>query len=101
MTSRTTALNSGGWFLFLLMALMFLIMMGMAVTWITIGSNNIAANIHKMQCQTEAARIHVAKLEVERDSLLSPYVLGKTAERLGLSMADPGQIRRIEVSRRK
>lgn len=101
MTSRTTTLGSGGWFLFLLMALMFSIMMGMAVTWITIGSSNIASNIHKIQRQTEAARIHVAKLEVERDSLLSPYILGKTAERLGMSMADPGQIRRIEASRRK
>ena len=51
-----------------------------------------------MQRQTESARAHVAKLEVERDSLLSPYVLGKTAEQLGMSMADPGQIRRLKPS---
>ena len=49
--------------------------------------------------QTDSARAHVAKLEVERDSLLSPYVLGKTAEQLGMSMADPGQIRRIKAGR--
>ena len=101
MTSRTAALGSGGWFLFTLMAFMFSIIMGMTVTWINVGSRSIASDIHKMQCQTEAARVHIAKLEVERDSLLSPYILGKTAERLGMSMADPGQIRRIEVSRRK
>ena len=53
-----------------------------------------------MQCQAEEARVHISKLEVERDSLLSPYILGKTAERLGMAMADPGQIRRIESFRR-
>ena len=99
MTTRTSAL--GGWFLFTLMALMFAIIMGMTMTWINVGSRNIASDIHEMQCRTEAARIHIAKLEVERDSLLSPYILGKTAERLGMSMANPGQIRRIEASRRK
>lgn len=99
MTSRTTTLGSGGWFLFLLMALMFSIMMGMAVTWITIGSNNTAASIQILQKRVDDARVHVTKLEVERDSLLSPYILGKTAERLGMSMADPGQIRRIENRR--
>ena len=100
MNTRTAALGSGGWFLFTLMALMFSIIMGMAVTWINVGSRSIATDIHKMQCQTEAARTHIAKLEVERDSLLSPYILGKTAERLGMGIADPGQIRRIEESRR-
>ena len=101
MTSRTAALGSGGWFLFTLLAFMFSIIMGMTLTWINFGSRSIANSIHEMQCRTEAARVHIAKLEVERDSLLSPYILGKTAERLGMSMADPGQIRRIEVSLRK
>ena len=72
MTSRTAALGSGGWFLFTLMAFMFSIIMGMTVTWINVGSRSIANSIHEMQCQTEAARVHIAKLEVERDSLLSP-----------------------------
>ena len=100
MNTRTAALGSGGWFLFTLMALMFSLIMGMTVTWINVGSRGIASDIHTMQCQAEAARNHIAKLEVERDSLLSPYILGKTAERLGMAMADPGQIRRIESSRR-
>lgn len=100
MNTRTAALNVSGMFLFILMALMFSLIMGMTVTWINVGSRSIASDIHKMQCQTEAARNHIAKLEVERDSLLSPYILGKTAERLGMAMADPGQIRRIDSSRR-
>lgn len=45
----------------------------------------------------EEVRAHVGKLEVERDSLLSPYVLGRKAEQLGMGMADPGQVRRLEV----
>ena len=101
MTSRTSALNLSGWFLFTLMAIMFTLTMGMTLTWINLGSRSIASDIHSMQCQAEEARVHISKLEVERDSLLSPYILGKTAERLGMAMADPGQIRRIDSSRRK
>ena len=100
MNTRTAALGSGGWFLFTLMTLMFSVILGMAVTWINVGSRSIASDIHKIQCQAEDARTHIFKLEVERDSLLSPYILGKTAERLGMGIADPGQIRRIEASRR-
>ncbi|MBR3880588.1 MAG: hypothetical protein IKJ34_03210 [Mailhella sp.] len=101
MNTRLTTLDLGGWLLLFIMAGMFSIMSAMALTWISIGSNDIAYSIQKMQNQAEAARAHVAKLEVERDSLLSPYVLGKTAEQLGMSMADPGQIRRLEASRKK
>ena len=60
MNTRTAALGSGGWFLFTLMALMFSIIMGMAVTWINVGSRSIATDIHKMQCQTVDARNHPA-----------------------------------------
>ena len=101
MTARTATLGSGGWFLMLLLSILFSLINGMALTWLSIDRSDTAYLIERIQKQTDAARAHVAKLEVERDSLLSPYILGKTAERLGMSMADPGQIRRIEVSRRK
>ena len=101
MNSNAATLGSGGWFLLLLLSLLFSLMMGLALTWLSIDRSDVAYSIQKIQRQTEAARAHVTKLEVERDSLLSPYVLGQTAEKLGMGMADPGQIRRIEASRKK
>lgn len=99
--TRTATLSSGGWFLMLIVSILFSVMMGLAIIWLGIDQGDTAFVIQKIQKQTDAARAHVAKLEVERDSLLSPYVLGQTAEQLGMSMADPGQIRRIETARRK
>jgi hypothetical protein len=101
MNSHTTTLGSGSWFLMLIVSILFSLMMGIALTWMSIDRNDTAYHIQKIQRQSESARAHIAKLEVERDSLLSPYILGKTAERLGMSMADPGQIRRLEASRKK
>ncbi len=101
MNSHTATLGSGGWFLMLIVSILFSLIMGVALTWLSIDRSDTAYTIQKMQRQTDSARAHVAKLEVERDSLLSPYVLGKTAEQLGMSMADPGQIRRINAGRDK
>lgn len=99
MKSNVTTLGSGGWFLMLIMSMLFSLMMGLALTWLSIDRSDTAYRIQRMLSQTEAAQAHLAKLEVERDSLLSPYVLGKTAEKLGMNMANPGQIRRLESSR--
>jgi hypothetical protein len=83
-----------------IVSIMFSLMLGIALTWLSIDGNDTAYNIQNIIRQTEAAQSHVAKLEVERDSLLSPYVLGKTAEKLGMNMADPGQIRRLKASKK-
>ena len=98
MNSHSATLGSGGWFLMLIVSILFSLIMGIALTWLSIDRNDTAYSIQKIQKQAEAARLHIAKLEVERDSLLSPYVLGKTASQLGMSMADPGQIRPTKPS---
>jgi hypothetical protein len=70
--------------------------LGLALIWLSIDRNDTAYAIHKAQEELRSVRAHVGKLEVERDTLLSPYVLGKRAEQLGMGMADPGQVRRLE-----
>lgn len=100
MKTHVATLGSGGWFLMFILSIMFSLMLGIALTWLSIDGNDTAYNIQNIIRQTEAAQAHVAKLEVERDSLLSPYVLGKTAEKLGMNMADPGQIRRLKASKK-
>ena len=42
MNTRLTTLDLGGWLLLFIMAGMFSIMSAMALTWISIGSNDIA-----------------------------------------------------------
>ena len=92
-----SSLGSGGWLLTLILSLLFSMVLGLCLVWLSIDRNDTAYSIHKLQLQIEEARAHVGKLEVERDTLLSPYVLGDKAERLGMGMADPGQVRRLEV----
>lgn len=94
---RRNTLGSGGWMLSLLLSLMLSMIMGLALVWLSIDRNDTAYSVHKLQVNIDETKAHIAKLEVERDSLLSPYVLGKKAEQLGMGMADPGQVRRLEI----
>ena len=93
---KNGTLGAGGWMLGLVLSLLFSMVLGVALIWLSIARNDTAYSIHKLQKRVEEARSHVNKLEVERDSLLSPYELGKKAEELGMGMADPGQVRRLE-----
>lgn len=90
-------LGSGGWLLSLILLLLMSMVLGLVLIWLSIDRNDTAYSIYKTQVQVEEAKAHVVKLEVERDSLLSPYVLGRKAEQLGMTMADPGQVRRLEI----
>ena len=94
--SRST-LGSGGWLLTLIVSLLSSMVLGLCLVWLSIDRNDTAYSIHKLQQKMDEARAHVGKLEVERDTLLSPYVLGDKAEQLGMGMADPGQVRRLDV----
>ena len=94
---KNNTLGAGGWMLGLVLSLLFSMVLGVALIWLSIDRNDTAYSIHKLQQRVEETRSHVNKLEVERDSLLSPYVLGKKSEELGMGMADPGQVRRLEI----
>ena len=97
MNSRPGMLGSGGWLLSLILLLLTSMVLGLLLIWLSIDRNDTAYSIYKAQLLVEEAKVHVVKLEVERDSLLSPYVLGRKAEQLGMTMADPGQVRRLEI----
>ncbi len=96
-TFRSSTLGSGGWFLVFIICILFSLSVAVLHTWLQFDTHDVAYSIHRIQTETEAARIHISKLEIERDSLLSPHVLVKTAERLGMNRADQGQIRRIAI----
>ena len=87
--------NSGIWGLCMIISLLFSLAAGVALIWISIARNDLGYEIFKLQKEIDNGLAHITKLEVERDSLLSPYVLHEKAKNLGWRIADPGQIRRL------
>lgn len=87
--------NNGIWGLSIIVSLLFSLAAGVALIWISIARNDLGYEIYKLQKEIDNGLAHITKLEVERDSLLSPYVLDEKAKELGLRIADPGQIRRL------
>lgn len=86
-----------GWLLVLVLGLLSCMIMGLVLVWSNIERMdttyfiNIAQNTQR---EREALR---AKLEVERERLLSPYELRRRAEEFGMHEPKPGQIRRLEL----
>ena len=74
------------WLLLLALGLLACMTMCLILVW-----SNIAQN--KLQ-ERKALR---AKLEVERERLLSPYELRRKAEEIGMKEPKPGQVRRMEA----
>ncbi len=91
---RFKVFNSGTWLLLLMISLLFSFSTGLFLIWMSIDRTDLAYNIYKIQNALDNGTGHITKLEVERDSLLSPYELDKKAGELGLAVAKPGQIRR-------
>ncbi len=87
--------SSGTWGLCMIISLLFSLATGVVLIWISIARNDLGYEIFKLQKEIDNGLAHITKLEVERDSLLSPYVLHEKAKDLGLRIADPGQIRRL------
>jgi len=94
-TIRRKSTYTNVWFLTLAISLLFSFSAGLFLIWMSIDRIDLAYDIHKIQKNLDDGQGHIVKLEVERDSLLSPYELDKKAQALGLNIADPGQVRRL------
>lgn len=88
-------INVSIWLLTLMISLLFSFSAGLFLIWMSIERTELAYNTYKIQNEISSGQGHVVKLEVEKDSLLSPYELDKKAHELGLRIADPGQVRRL------
>ncbi|WP_243544093.1 hypothetical protein [Pseudodesulfovibrio tunisiensis] len=71
--------------------------LGMATVWLNIDRMDLAYDLRKMEKALDAKESLAVKLEVERNNLVSPYRLKELANRHGLAVAEPGQIRRIDA----
>lgn len=69
---------------------------GLGVVWCGIERYDLAYKLTGLRARLEASEELVAKLEVERDSLLSPYRLREKAREYGLGPASQGRIRRMD-----
>ncbi len=70
--------------------------LGLASVWLNIERVDMAYTLRRMEKELDDKTHLNAKLEVERENLLSPAQLKKLAEKYGLGPAGPGQMRRAK-----
>ncbi len=87
---------AGGWFLAILLSLLFTGVLGHFAIYINMEHNNTLYEIRNIQRELDTKNSLLAKLEVEYSRLLSPYSLEKKAQELGMGIAKTGQIRRLD-----
>ena len=82
--------------LFLVLGLLACMVMGLVLVWSNIERTNTTYFTNIAQNTMRERRALRAKLEVERERLLSPYELRRRAEEFSMREPKPGQIRRME-----
>lgn len=85
-----------GWVLALALSLATGLALGLALVWVNIERTNLGYGVRRLKGELESRQAHTIGLEVERDRLLSPYMLDKKAKELGMGPAKAGQNRRMD-----
>ena len=98
MVIRTRQARRGGrgWLLAFVILIMCPIVMGLIMVWCNIVRMDTTYSIKQHQNTLNERRALRAKLEVERERLLSPYELKRKAQVFGLREATANQIRRLD-----
>ncbi|MDR3362555.1 MAG: hypothetical protein LBO64_06925 [Desulfovibrio sp.] len=86
-----------GWLVALALELMSCIIMGLVMVLCNIDRTATAYSIVNAQSELGARQNLQAKLEVERERLLSPYELRRKAEEFGMYEPKAHQVRRMEI----
>ena len=86
---------SSGFVLGLVLSIMTSLVLGLTVVWLNIERMELAYGLKKLQVGLDESRDLMAKLQLEKDNLVSPYDLRRKAEEYGLGPAQAGQIRRV------
>lgn len=98
MSNKLSARRQGagkGWLLMLALGLLSCMVMGLILVWSNIERMDTTYFINKQQLTLRERQSLKAKLEVERERLLSPYELRRKAKEFGMHEPKPGQIRRM------
>jgi len=90
--------RSKEWAISMAFSIALLLIFGLGLVWINIERVDLAYELNKMQRQIDEVETLSAKLEVERNTLITPARLRELASEYGLGPARPGQIRHVSVS---
>ena len=83
------------WMLVLALNILMAVVMSIVLVWLNIERMDTTYFINIQRSELREKQGLRAKLEVERDRLLSPYELRMRAEQFGMTEPRPGQIRRL------
>jgi hypothetical protein len=83
------------WAFSMAFSLFLMLVFGMGLVWLNIERVDMAYEITRLQGEIDQATALAAKLEVERDTLITPGRLRELAVQFGLGPAKSGQIRWI------
>ena len=86
------------WAVSMVFSIVLLLVFGLGLVWLNIERVDMAYELNKMQRQIDDTEALVAKLEVERNTLITPARLREVARQYDLGPARPGQIRRVAPS---
>jgi cell division protein FtsL len=86
------------WAVSVAFSIVLLLVFGLGLVWLNIERVDMAYEINKMQRQIDDVDTLVAKLEVERNTLITPSRLRELARQYDLGPARPGQIRRVNAA---
>ena len=89
--------QTNSWLLLLALGLLACMTMCLILVWSNIERIDTTYFINIAQNKLQERKALRAKLEVERERLLSPYELRRKAEEIGMKEPKPGQVRRMEA----
>lgn len=82
-----------GWVLAFFCAIAGALVLGLSSVWLNIERMDLAYDLNKLEKELASRTALVAKLELERNNLISPYRLKRLAATYGLQPVGPGQMR--------
>lgn len=86
------------WAISMAFSIALLLVFGLGLVWLNIERVDMAYELNKIQRQIDEMETLSAKLEVERNTLITPSRLREMAKDCGLGSAKPGQIRRVAAN---
>lgn len=82
---------------FIVLGILSGLFMGLVMVWSNIERMDITYFINQLQASVKERHELRAKLQTEREFLLSPSELGSKASALGMHRPNPGQVRRMDL----
>lgn len=83
------------WAITMAFSVLMFLALGLGLTWVNIERVDMAYELKRLQTEIMAQEALISKLEVERNTMLTPERLRVLAGQYGLTQARPGQIRRL------